>query len=146
MKSAFSTNWKKSVQPRKQRKFRANAPLHIKGKFLNAPLSKELNKKYSVRSMRVKKGDKVKVLRGQFKGAVGKVEKVSLKYEYVHIAKVETTKKDGSKKFYPVNPSNVVILELDIDKNRQKRLDRISNKDKVSAKVKKGKDTAEVKK
>jgi len=34
MKKIFSTHWKASKQPRKQRKYRAKAPLHIKRKFL----------------------------------------------------------------------------------------------------------------
>ena len=38
-----------SSQPRKQRKARYNASLHARGKFLNAPLSKELRQKYGTR-------------------------------------------------------------------------------------------------
>src|SRR3989338_176397 len=46
MKNKFSTKWKESKQPRKQRKYRANAPLHLRKKFVNVNLSKELRKKY----------------------------------------------------------------------------------------------------
>ena len=42
MKKIFSKHWKSSKQPRKQRKYRAKAPLHIKRKLLNVNLSKEL--------------------------------------------------------------------------------------------------------
>ena len=74
MKSAFATTWKSSVQPRKQRKYQYNAPAHIKGKFLAAHLSKELKEKYGTRSIRVRVGDRVKVVRGTEKGKEGKVE------------------------------------------------------------------------
>lgn len=40
-------------QPRKQRKFLYNAPLHLRGgKIMSAPLSKELREKYGVRTRR----------------------------------------------------------------------------------------------
>ena len=55
-----------SIQPRKQRKFRYNAPLHIRGAFLHAPLAADLREKYGKRSFRVVTGDTVKVLRGEF--------------------------------------------------------------------------------
>ena len=44
MKSVFSKTWVRSKQPRKQRKYVANAPLHIKGKMVRAHLSKDLQK------------------------------------------------------------------------------------------------------
>ena len=75
----WSKNWKKSKNPRKQRKYRHNAPLHIKGKFLSAHLSKELRKKNKRRSMRIRKGDKIIILRGQFKKLKGEVNEVNLK-------------------------------------------------------------------
>ena len=46
MKKTFSQSWKASKKPRKQRKYTIKAPLHIKGKFLHANLSKDLRKKY----------------------------------------------------------------------------------------------------
>ena len=71
MKKKFSKKWKASGKARKQRKYVANAPLHIKKKFLSANLSKELRKKYG-RSLQIRKGDSVKVMRGKFKGKTGK--------------------------------------------------------------------------
>ncbi len=92
---------------------------------MRAHLSKELSKKYSRRSLGLKKGDKVKIMRGQFKGKIEKVEKVDLKENYVYITGIEITKKDGTKAFYPLQPSNLMITELNLDdKKRQKILDR----------------------
>ena len=46
MKQKFSTKWNSSRQPRKQRKYLANAPLHLKRVLLSANLSKDLRKRY----------------------------------------------------------------------------------------------------
>ena len=110
--TTFSTTWKRSVQPRKQRKYVFKAPLHIKGKMLSAKLSSELRKKHSTRSMRVRKDDKVKILRGQFKGIIGTVDEVKIKAARIYVQKAEIVKKDGSKAKYPIHPSNVEIIEL----------------------------------
>ena len=125
MKIAFSKQWNKSVQPRKQRKYRANAPLHIKQKFVASHLSKDLQKRYSKRSIIVKKGDTVKIMRGQFKSKTGKVDVVNIKKTKVLINGIELVKKDGTKKQYAVHPSNIQITELNTDdKKRQQSLKR----------------------
>ena len=125
MKKRFSIVWKKSKQQRKQRKYRINAPLHIKGKFLNSTLSKELRKKYGKRSFRVRKGDKVKILRGNFRKKEGTVEKVDIKKSILFVSKIEFEKKDGSKSQRPIQPSNVMIMDLNLDdKKRKAKLER----------------------
>jgi large subunit ribosomal protein L24 len=68
MKKKWSKTWKSSKQPRKQRKYRHNAPLHIKHKFLSASLSKDLKKKYNIRNISLRKGDRVK----NYDGAIQK--------------------------------------------------------------------------
>lgn len=115
----FSKSWNKSIKPNKQRKFRFKAPLHIKGNLLNSHLSKELREKYKIRSLRVRTGDKVRILRGQFKKTEGKVEEVSVKTLKVYVSKIEHTKKDGSKARYPINPSNLMIVDLNLDDKRR---------------------------
>jgi len=118
MYKAFSNSWKSSTQPRKQRKYRYNAPAHIRGKFLISTLSKPLREKHKMRSLRVRKGDKVKILRGQYRGKEGKVDRVSVKDTKVYIENIDVQKKDGSKAFVPIDPSNVMITELTDDKRR----------------------------
>ena len=122
MKTKFSSMWKKSKQSRKQRKYRYNAPLHIKTKFMAAHLSKELKQKHNKRSFSVRKGDKVQVMRGQFKKKIGKIERINLKKSKVYITGVETIKKDGTKILYPVNPSNLMILELNLDDKKRAQI------------------------
>ena len=132
MKTVFSNLWNKSKQVRKQRKYRANAPSSIKRKFTAAPLSKELREKYNTRSVILKKGDKIKIMRGNNKGSIGKVEKVNLTKEKVSISGIEKTKKDGSKKLLLINPSNVMILELELDDKKRSK--------KLNSNIKKGED------
>lgn len=108
-------HWISSKKPNKQRKYRFNAPLHIKGKFLNVHLSKELRAKHKVRALRVRVGDKVKIMRGKFKKQEAKVEEVDVKKTIIYLSKIEHTKRDGSKARHPINPSNVMIVELNTD-------------------------------
>ena len=79
MRKKFSKSWEKSKKTRKQRKYLENAPLHIKQKFMGCHLIKELRKKYNKRSLSARKGDKVKILRGQFKGQIGKIDRMDIK-------------------------------------------------------------------
>ena len=115
MKTKFSRSWIKSKQPRKQRKYRSNAPLHVKQKFLHAHLSKELRKKYNKRNIALRKGDSVKVMRGQFKNKTGKVDEVSVKKTQVYVNGIEFVKRDGTKFRYSLQPSNLMITELNMD-------------------------------
>jgi len=122
MKIKFSKNWKGSKKPRKQRKYLYNAPLHIRKKFMSGNLTKELRKKYGKRNVPVRKGDKVKIFRGQFRGKIGKINKVDLKKCKIYIEGVEVVKKDGTKVFCPVHPSNVQIQELNLEDKKRKIL------------------------
>lgn len=122
MKSKFSKTWVKSKQPRKQRKYRYNAPLHIRHKLMSAHLSKELQKKYGKRSLPVRKGDKVKIMRGRFKSIENEVEEVNYKKYCVYIKGVRLEKQDTTKVKYPIHPSNLLITELNLeDKKRLKK-------------------------
>ena len=130
MKS-WSKFWKSSKKTRKQRKYRYNAPLHAKRKFVGSHLSNELRKKYNRRSIPIIKGDKVKVLRGQFKGHNGKVELVNVKESKIIVSGMEIQKKDGNKVQLMINPSNVIIEDLNLeDKKRNIILDRKKSENK----------------
>ncbi|MFP4111634.1 MAG: 50S ribosomal protein L24 [Candidatus Woesearchaeota archaeon] len=125
MKSEFSKSWVASKKPSKQIKYRANAPLHIKRKMLSAHLSKELRQKYEKRSMPVRKGDKVIVQRGTHKGKEGSIDSVDTKRECVNISGIDFVKKNGSKAFYPIKITNIMIKDLDMsDKKRKKIVER----------------------
>ncbi len=118
----WSKSWKSSKNPRKQRKYIYNLPLHIRKTLLSATLSKDLRKKYGKRSLSVRKDDKVKILRGQFKKKTGKISRVNLKRIRIYVEGVENVKKDGSKVPYPIHPSNVMITELNLDDKKRKMI------------------------
>lgn len=114
--------WMASKKGRKQVKFRHNAPLHIRGRFLNSRLSKDLTKKYRKRSARICQGDKVRIMSGQFRGKTGKVAKVRMLDSRLEIEGIEAIKKDGSKVPRMVHASKVMITELNTDD--KKRMNR----------------------
>src|SRR3989344_5243032 len=125
MKQHFSTMWNASVQPRKQRKYLANAPIHIRHQILSANLSKELRKKYGKRSFPVRKGDEVKIMVGEFKKKNGKIDLIDIKNYRVTIEGIQRTKKDGTKIKVYFHPSNLQVIELNLDdKNRKQALER----------------------
>ena len=112
-----------SKQPRKQRKARYNAPLHQRQKFMGARLSSELTVKYNTRSAPVIVGDTVTVLRGDYKGITGRVEKVDLQNGIIHVTGVVSTKVNGEEVPRPLYPSNVMITKLELkDKTREARI------------------------
>ncbi|MDP2628551.1 MAG: 50S ribosomal protein L24 [Nanoarchaeota archaeon] len=137
MKKKFSTAWKASKQPRKQRKYRANAPLHIKKKFVNVNLSKELRKKYGKRNIGIRKGDVVKVMTGKFKKKQGKVLEVKLKMSKIIVDGMNIKKMDGSNANVKMQPSNLQIVELNLeDKKRIKKLGIKKTETKKEEKIK----------
>ena len=127
MKQKFSTKWVGSVQPRKQRKYRYNAPLHIKHRFLSAHLSAELRKKHGKRSIPVRKGDEVLIMRGSFAKKIGKVLSVDLRKSKIAIEGINRNKADGTKVNVYFNPSNVQIQTLNLEDS--KRIESRSQKE-----------------
>ncbi|MEX0921026.1 MAG: 50S ribosomal protein L24 [Candidatus Pacearchaeota archaeon] len=142
MKKKFSIAWKSSKQPRKQRKYLANAPLHVRRKMLGSNLSKELRKKFGKRNLSLKKGDDVKVMRGKLKGKTGKIIRVYTKKSMVEIEGLQVKKQDGSKSNIKFRPSNLQITGLNLeDKKRNKSVKKESEeKKKDSGKDNKVKD------
>jgi len=112
-----------SHQARKQRKWLAKAPAHTRRKMISAALSKELKDRYKRNSFTVRKGDTVKIMRGNMKGHTGEVMKVdTLKYK-LYINGVTAKKADGKDVERPIHPSNVQITDLyDEDKERRATL------------------------
>ncbi len=115
----------RSKKPSKQRKFYFNAPLHVRHKFMNAPLSKNLQKKYGVKRLPVAKGDTVKIVRGRFKGKEGTVARVDLRKVRIYVDGATIENSRGEPVFYPIHPSKVVITKLGkVDKVREKIINR----------------------
>jgi large subunit ribosomal protein L24 len=108
-----------SSQPRKQRKARYTAPSHVNTKFLNAPVSEALKEKYKKKTLRVIKGDTVKVTRGDFVGSEGVVDAVDTKNSKIVVHGVSSTKADGTEVPRAVDASNVQITKLNLEDKRR---------------------------
>ena len=85
-------------------------------------LNEDLRKEHKKRSFSIKSGDKVKVLRGSFKGSTGKVSAVIRSKGLLNIEGIERTKADGSKIKAPIHASNVEIIELDLSDDKRKKM------------------------
>ena len=135
----FSKAWKSSKQKRKQRKYRYKAPLHIRHKFVAANLSKELRKRYYRRNLPLRKGDSVRIMRPSFKKKTGKISNVNLRNLKVFIEGIQQSKRDGTKVNVPFEPSNLQIIELNLeDKKRMEIIER-KTKEKEEKQTKKEK-------
>lgn len=115
-----------SIQPRKQRKYRYDAPLHLRRKMVSVHLSKELRAKLSTRKRNapLHKGDRVKVMRGGRKGHTGKVIEVSLTDLKVYVEGVSQRTAKGVEKLMPLQPSNLLIMDGEFTKDRLAMLQR----------------------
>ena len=119
MKAEFNKSWNSSKQPRKQVKFRANAPNHIKRTLMGSTLDKPLREKYGRRNIEVRKGDEVKIMRGKFKGKQGKVGEVDVGNCRIQVNGIQRTKAGGEKLITWFHPSKVKIIILNTDDNRR---------------------------
>ena len=116
---------KKTVQPRKQRKRTYNAPLHQRGKRITSVLTAELKTKYGKKSLPLREGDTVEVMRGNFKGHKDKITSIDRKSYRVYVKGVANKKANGEDAPRPINASNLRIVELTLgDKMREKMIAR----------------------
>jgi len=113
---------------------------NVRNKQIGAALSKQLRQKYQRRSIRIVKGDTVKILRGEYKGIDGKVTKISLEKNSIAVEGVQREKLKGGKIDLYIHSSNTVITSLNTEDNwRTKKLERkakpeVKSKNNVKAK------------
>lgn len=114
------------MQARKQRKWLyKTSKLHERHKLLHATLSEKLREKYKKRAVRIRKGDKVRIMRGDFAGHEGKVIEVDMKNCRIKVEGATITKADGTEVAVPIHPSNVMIIDFgEVDEVRKKILER----------------------
>jgi large subunit ribosomal protein L24 len=133
----------RTKNPKKQRKMLYNAPAHIRHKLMAAPLSPELIAQKGVKTLPVRKGDSVRIVRGDHKGFDGKVSRIDLKHYRVFLEGLTREKVDGKTVFVGLHPSKIVIRSLNLDdKVRKAVLDRkqpVAKKDKAKKAPKKAK-------
>src|SRR3972149_1540780 len=105
---------KRIKKPGKQRKLLYNAPAHLRHKLMAAPLSPELASK-GAKTLPVRKGDSIRIMRGDHKGFEGKISRVDLKNYRIYVEGLTREKVDGTAVFVSVHPSKVMIRKLNLD-------------------------------
>src|SRR5213594_932925 len=114
-------------QPRKQRKALAEATWHRRRKLMSAHLSEDYldeRKRKLPRALPLRKGDIVKVMRGEYRGREGKVASVDYRKIRITVEELTYAKADKSQIAKPIHPSNVLIKKLDeTDPLRLKRFE-----------------------
>ncbi len=108
--------------PGKQRKMLFNAPAHRRHKMMAAPLSDELAAQRGAKTLPVRRGDTVRILRGDNKGFEGKVSRVDLKAYRIYMEGLTREKVDGTNIFLAIHPSKVQIRSLNLDDRYRKDL------------------------
>src|ERR671933_2917936 len=102
-----------------------STPKHIRDKSICSTLTDDLREQYNRRSVRVIKGDTVRVMRGEYTGIEGKVEKVNTRRGTLSIEGVQREKVRGGNVKVQIHSSNVRVSGLNLDdKYRQDRLRR----------------------
>jgi large subunit ribosomal protein L24 len=103
------------TKPSKQRKLLYQSPAHRLRKLLTAPLSDDLRKSQGRRSYPVRKGDTVKILRGDFAGIEGKITEVDTHKQRLFVEGVQREKVAGTSANVSVHSSKVIITKLNLD-------------------------------
>ena len=88
---------------------------HKREKLLGASLSENLREQHNRRSIRIVKGDTVRILRGEYAGIEGKVEKVNTVRSTLSIEGVQREKIRGGKVKVQIHASNVQVISLNTD-------------------------------
>lgn len=101
-------------------------PLHKKIKSLSANLSFDLREDLGFRSLSLREGDEVRVMRGDFKGMEGEITEVDTDNRMVVVEGVETATADETEVPRPVHASNLEITDLEDDEMRDKIIERRS--------------------
>ena len=87
-------------------------------------LSTELREKYRRRTVKPRKGDSVKIIKGEFKGIEGKVTNVSPQEGTLSVEGVTKEKQKGGTSPVPIHSSCVIVTAISLDdKARKARLE-----------------------
>ncbi len=109
------------MKPTKVRNYQIyRATYTTRSKQLGGHLSKDLQKKYGKRSIRITLGDTVKVIRGEYRGVDGKVSKIEMTRSSIAIEGIKKEKSRGEKFDIFIPASNVVVTGLNLDDHWRK--------------------------
>ena len=117
-------------------------PKHKRDKMVGAVLEDGLRQQYQKKTIRVIKGDSVRVIRGEYRGVEGKVDKVDTQHATLHIEGIQKEKIRGGQVKVPIHSSKVMVISLNLDdKYRSNKLQGRTKSDSISYEKREGKET-----
>ena len=123
-----------TTKPSKQRRQAALATEKDLQRQMRGSLSDKLREKYGMRSVSIRKGDTVKILRGDFAGIEGKVIETDRRSQRVTVEGVTREKVSGEQIRVPVHTSKIMVTSLDMgDRWRSEKLEKKPEEPKESA-------------
>lgn len=111
-----------TLKPGKQRKMLYQAPDHKRYKQFAAHLSPELQASQKVKTLTVRSGDTVQIVRGDHKNFEGKVTRIDRGKYRIYVEGLTREKVDGTSIFVPVHPSKILIKSLALDDKWRKKI------------------------
>jgi large subunit ribosomal protein L24 len=108
--------------PRRQRRLIRRSSIHSHKRLLRCRLDETLREEYGVRSLGLKKGDLVRIMRGQFRDTEAKVQRVDYTKARVMLDAASVTKADGKEARIAMSASNLMMVKLELDDQRKKLL------------------------
>src|SRR4030067_551144 len=113
---------KRIKDPGKHGKMLFNAPAHLRHKIMSARLSPELIKPRGAKTLPVRKGDTIRIMRGDHEGFEGKIQRVDLSDYRIYVEGLTREKVDETAIFVSVHPSKVMIKTLGLDDKWRKEI------------------------
>jgi large subunit ribosomal protein L24 len=116
---------------------------HVRDSSVAAHLNDILRQQYHTRSLRVIKGDTVRVMRGEYGGIEGKIDSVNTMTGTLAIEGIQREKVRGGNVKVRIHSSNVLITNLNLNdkyrhENLQARLAKEKPRTHRKAKIRKG--------
>ena len=115
---------KTSSKTRTNRRKYYKAESEKKRKMMSSGIEKIFRDNHNIKTMPLRKGDEVKIVRGNQKGKNGKIIQCSRKYGYIYINSVTYKKANGEEIYKPIHPSNVLIQKLVLTSERKETLNK----------------------
>ncbi len=101
-------------KPSKQRKMFFNATHQRRRRMLGARLSDDLTKNHGIRRLPVRTGDSVRVMRGDFAGLEGKVQRVDYSNGRIFVEGMSREKSAGISSQLPIHVTKVRLTNLNL--------------------------------
>ncbi|MEM2940898.1 MAG: 50S ribosomal protein L24 [Thermoproteota archaeon] len=100
---------------------------HLAYKASSVHLSRELRAKHGFRSLPVRTGDRIMIVKGDYKGVEGDVNRVDRVKGRVYVSGVYRENARGEQRLVPIPLNSVILIKIDEkDKWRKRVLERKS--------------------